>query len=258
MKQRHRYESLTETPTEPFPGAWIEQGDIVEVLYEDDDDEEESPSLWYGAEVLRVFSCGSFEVRFVDGELRTVTSEKIRRVRKLKANEKLEIYTGNNEFDDFEVLEVLDNLTIRARDGHTGAIVDGITALQWRRSGGKVRRKADVFAATYAIDVDEGDVVEAYHDDEHWYTGTITNVDAVDGENSYTISFVDGTEFVSTEENIRAISEYQIGERMEIFVDGSYYPCEFLGTMPYGDYYAKCDDGEIIEGFTSVDICRKM
>jgi hypothetical protein len=252
--RRRRLENISEMPTEPFGGAWIEEGDIVEVLYEIDDSD--SPSLWYGAEVMRIFASGLFQVRFADGEKKSVTSEKLRRIRPLKPNENLEIFVGNNIYETVEALEVLDNGVVRAKNVNSGHIVDGITALQWRRTGGKVKTKADVFSAEYAIDVDQGDIVEVYFEEDRYFTGIIVNVDAVDGENSYTIDFVDGSQVVTGEDSIRLISEYKINEKIEIFVDDAYYPCEYLGKTPNGDFYAKCDDGDIIEGFTSLDVGR--
>jgi hypothetical protein len=254
-ERRQRLENISETPAEPFAGAWVEEGDIVEVLYDDDSN---NPSLWYGAQVLRVYAYGTYKVRFVDGEEKLVTSERIRRIRPMKVDEEIEIYVGNNRYDTVKVLEVLDNDVVRARNVNSGTIVDGVTALHWRRSGGKLQKKADVFSAEYDIDVDEGDIVEVHYDEEHYYTGTIVNVDAVDGENSYTIDFVDGSQLVTSEDNIRMISEYKIHEKIEIFVDDAYYPCEYLGKTSNGDFRAKCDDGDVIEGFTSLDVCRRQ
>jgi hypothetical protein len=257
-KRRHRIENTSPEPTEPFPGAWFEQGDVVEVLYEDYDDEY-SALLWYGAEIRQITASGQYTVHFVNDESRIVSSEKIRRIRKFKSKEIFEIIRDNGDYYEYEFLQELDDSTFQAKDVLSGAIVGGISALQWRRTGGKIQTKPDVFFAAYELDVDEGDEVEVYYDDEHWYTGKITNVDTLNGEHSYNISFVDGTELVTTDANIRTASEYQSGETIEIYIDDSYNECEFLGKLPDGKNQARCIDyDEIVEGFTSLEICRKQ
>ena len=254
--ERRQQHSLANVPeiklVEPSPDVWIEQGEIVEVFIQ---------GFWYGSEVLRVTADGYYHFIFIDGDTQKVTSELVRRVRPVKPHEILEVFAENGLYQECEVLEELDDHHFVVKNIETNARLHGITPVMWRRKGGKIKVKPNAFSSEYqtAMDVDVNDLVEVLYDDSRWYTGKITDINVVDEENEYEVSFIDGTVLKVYIGELRLGKEYDVGEIMNIFIGDSYYECEFLGKAPDGTYRVRdIEDNEIVEQITSMHIARKI
>ena len=254
--ERRQQHSLANVPeiklVEPSPDVWIEQGEMVEVFIQ---------GFWYGSEVLRVTADGYYHFIFIDGDTQKVTSELVRRVRPVKPHEILEGFAENGLYQECEVLEELGDHHFVVKNIETNARFRGITPVMWRRKGGKIKVKPNAFSSEYqtAMDVDVNDLVEVLYDDSRWYTGKITDINVVDEENEYEVSFIDGTVLKAYIGELRLGKEYDVGEIMNIFIGDSYYECEFLGKAPDGTYRVRdIEDNEIVEQITSMHIARKI
>ena len=238
-------------PVEPTPDAWIQQGDIVEVFIQ---------GFWYGSEVLRVTADGNYHFVFLDGDSQKVTLELVRRVRPVKPHEKLEVFADDGLFHEYEVLEESAGSTFIVKNFETNAILHGITPVMWRRKGGKIKIRPNIFSSTYPpdVDVDVNDLVEMLYDDNQWYTGTIININVIDEENEYEILFIDGTVSKVYLADLRKRKDYKTGEVMNVYIGDSYNECEFLGMSPDGTYRVRdLEDNEVVNKITSMHIARK-
>lgn len=251
--QRYKLDNIPKVePVEPSPDAWIQQGEIVEVFIQ---------GFWYGSEVLRVTADGYYHFVFIDGDSQKVTSEMVRRVRPVKRHEMLEVFTDDGLYHECEILEKVDEGNFVVKNTETNSILQGISPVMWRRKGGKIKVKPNLFSSDYPpdVDVDVNDLVEVYYDDNQWYTGTITDINVIDEENEYKVSFIDGTVLKVYLLELRKIKDYEVGEVMNVFIDDSYYECEFLGKSSDGTYRVRdIEDNRIVDQITPMHIARKL
>ena len=237
---------------EPSLDAWIEQGEIVEVFIQ---------GFWYGSEVLRVTADGYYHFVFIDGDVQKVTLEMVRRVRPVKPQEMLEVFSDDGFYHEVDVLAEVGGGSFVVKNVETNAILNDITPVMWRRKNGKIKVKPNPFSPIYpsSVDVDVNDLVEVLSDENQWYTGQITDITVVDEENEYEISFIDGMTLKVDDGDVRMIKDYEIGEIIYVYIGEGYYECEFLGKTPDGSYRVRdIEDNEVVEQITSMHIARKV
>lgn len=250
--------ALSPTPTEPFPGAWLEEGDVIEVLFEGGDTSNDEP-VWYGALIRRVFASGAYSVEFGDGDISNVDMYQIRRVKELKPGEVLGILMDDEgNYDDFQFVKQEEDGTLQARHLETGKMATGIELLYLRRVGGKAKRKPDI-NSPWQQGIEEGDLVEVLDADSGvWYTGLIQHI-MTEGDHKYTVEYANGSSVVIGDVRlIRHIAEYQPGEIIEVRLENDdYYLCAFIGPMEDGTFKAVIlTSNDVVEGFTAMDIGR--
>jgi Agenet domain len=238
-------------PTEPAPGAWIEEGDIVEAMTVTDAD-----GGWYGARVLRVNALGAYTVEFGDGTVETVTLHQIRRVQEFKVGEEVDVLNEDMEYLSCEVLGVSNmDGTVTVMVLESEETVHGLSPLHMSRVGGYTPVKPDRSSPVYGL-VEEATVEVLNSDENIWYTGVITNVDRESSDHEYTIKYVDGTKtVVSDARNVRPVTDYKPGEILTVYWKEEYQKVKFVAKLLYGSFQGTLlETGETVEGFTTLDV----
>jgi hypothetical protein len=241
------------SPTEPVPGAWIEEGDIVEAMTESD-----AGGGWYGARVKRVNAHGAYTVEFGDFNVETVTMHQIRRVAEFEVGDEVNVLNEDMEYHPCEVLSVSNvDGTVTVMVLESEAIVRGLSPLHMSRVGGYTPVKPDRNSPVYGL-VEEATVEVLNSDENIWYTGVIANVDRESSSHEYTIKFVDGTEtVVSDARNVRPVSDYKPGEILTVYWKEEYQKVKFVAKLSYGSFQGMLlKSGETVEGFTTLDVGR--
>lgn len=243
-----RSRDLSPQPTEPRPGAWLEQGDVVEAMTEVDE------KGWYGAKILRVSSDGRYTLQFGDGTFESVDLYKVRNVQPFAVDEKIDVMLDDQEYHEYEVVEMNPDGTVNAKSLESEEIMEDIPPLHMMRTGGYTPRKPDRNSPVYGLAVGALVEVKSETEEDLWYTGSITSI-STDGDYVYKIDFVDGaSQSVSDSRTIRPVSEYRPGEILMVDRDEEY---KFMAKLSYGSFQAMhIATGEVVDGFTAQDVGR--